>query len=90
MSNNNLRKLYTEKQITALKSLNKNFWLLIQHGAKRAGKTVSNNDIFLLEIKRVRDVAKRLGIARPQYILAGNSLGNIERNILIELSNKYG
>ena len=90
MSNNNLKKLYTEKQITALKSLNKNFWLLIQHGAKRAGKTVSNNDIFLLEVKRVRDVAKRLGIARPQYILAGNSLGNIERNILIELSNKYG
>lgn len=90
MSNNNLRKLYTEKQIKALKSLNNDFWLLIQHGAKRAGKTISNNDIFLLEIKRVHDVAKKLGIARPQYILAGNSLGNIERNILIELSNKYG
>lgn len=90
MSNSNLRKLYTEKQITALKSLKKPFWLLINHGAKRSGKTVADNDIFLLEVKRVRDVAKKLGIAKPQYILAGNSLGNIERNILIELSNKYG
>ena len=90
MSSSNLRKLYTEKQITALKSLKKPFWLLINHGAKRSGKTVADNDIFLLEVKRVRDVAKKLGIAKPQYILAGNSLGNIERNILIELSNKYG
>ena len=35
-------------------------------------------------------VANKLGIDTPQYILAGYSLGNIQDNILTELSNKYG
>lgn len=87
---NNLRKLYTRKQIAALKCFKKNFWLLVLHGAKRAGKTVADNDLFLLELKRVRKIADRLNIPEPQYILAGNSLGSIARNVLIELTNKYG
>lgn len=88
--NSNLKALYTDKQIEALKSYKKDFWVLIQHGAKRTGKTISNNDLFLLELKRVAKLAKEKGIARPQYILAGNSLGTLERNVLIELTNKYG
>lgn len=88
--NENLKKLYTDKQIEALKCTNKDFWVLIQHGAKRAGKTISNNDLFLLELKRVNMTAKKLGIPEPQYILAGNSLGTLERNVLTELRNKYG
>lgn len=87
---NNLRKLYTRKQIAALKCFKKNFWLLVLHGAKRAGKTVADNDLFLLELKRVRKIADKLNIPEPQYILAGNSLGSLARNVLIELTNKYG
>lgn len=87
--NKNLLKLYTPKQIEALKCVNKDFWLLIQHGAKRTGKTISNNDVFLLELARVKEIANKLGVKRPQYILAGNSLGTLERNVLIELANKY-
>ena len=38
----------------------------------------------------MRGIANNLGIDIPQYILAGYSLGNIQDNILTELSNKYG
>ena len=38
----------------------------------------------------MRGIANSLGIDVPQYILAGYSLGNIQDNILTELSNKYG
>lgn len=82
--------LYNLKQFRALKRIKQDFWMMIQHGAKRTGKTILNNDIFLLELKRIRKIADKLKIDRPQYILAGESLGNIQRNILIELSNKYG
>ena len=85
-----LRKLYTAKQLEALQCIKKDFWLLILHGAKRAGKTVADNDIFIQEVIRVRETADRLGIKEPQYILAGNSLGTLERNVLTEIRNKYG
>ncbi len=85
-----LRKLYTEKQLQALKITLNDFWILILHGAKRAGKTIADNDIFVQELIRVRETADRLGIPEPQYILAGNSLGTLERNVLTELRNKYG
>ncbi len=79
-----LRKLYTEKQLQALKITLNDFWILILHGAKRAGKTIADNDIFVQELIRVRETADRLGIPEPQYILAGNSLGTLERNVLTE------
>jgi len=66
------------------------FFLLINHGAKRSGKTVVDNDIFLMELQRVAKMAKAQGIERPQYILAGADLGSLQRNVLIELQNKYG
>ena len=87
----NLNSIYTPKQIEILKACRNTDWfMLINHGAKRSGKTQLDNDIFLQELMRVREVADRQGIDTPQYILAGYSLGNIQDNILTELSNKYG
>lgn len=87
----NLNSIYTPKQIEILKACRNTDWfMLINHGAKRSGKTQLDNDIFLQELIRVRGIADRLGIDTPQYILAGYSMGNIQDNILTELSNKYG
>ena len=87
----NLNSLYTPKQIEILKACQNTDWfMLINHGAKRSGKTQLDNDIFLQELIRVRGIADQLGIDIPQYILAGYSMGNIQDNILTELSNKYG
>jgi len=86
-----LDKLYTKKQTEVLKACHESDWfMLINHGAKRSGKTQLDNDIFLQELIRTRDTARDMGIDTPQYILAGYSLGNIQDNILTELSNKYG
>lgn len=86
-----LSDIYTPKQIEILKECRSRDWfMLINHGAKRSGKTQLDNDIFLQELRRVRQTADELGIDTPQYILAGYSLGNIQDNILTELSNKYG
>lgn len=48
--------------------------MLINHGAKRTGKTILNNDLFLRELMRVRKIADEEGIETPQYILAGATL----------------
>lgn len=83
--------LYTEKQIQILKDTQKRDWfMLINHGAKRTGKTILNNDLFLRELIRVRQIADKEGLETPQYILAGATLGTIQKNVLIELTNKYG
>lgn len=84
-------KLYTPKQLKILKDTKKQDWfMLINHGAKRTGKTILNNDLFLRELIRVREVANKEGVETPQYILAGATLGTIQKNVLIELTNKYG
>lgn len=86
-----LSRLYTPKQVEILKQCRSSDWfMLINHGAKRSGKTQLDNDLFLNELRKVRKTADELGIDTPQYILAGFSLGNIQDNILTELSNKYG
>ena len=86
-----LSKIYTPKQIEILKACRNSDWfMLINHGAKRSGKTQLDNDLFLAELRKVRQTADQMGIDTPQYILAGYSLGNIQDNILTELSNKYG
>lgn len=87
----NLSKAYSPKQIEVLKACRSLEWfLLVNHGAKRSGKTQVDNDLFLQELIRVRQTADRLGIDTPQYILAGYNMANIQDNILTELSNKYG
>lgn len=86
-----LNTLYTPKQIEILKRTSQSDWfMLINHGAKRSGKTILNNDLFLNELISVRKTADRLKIEKPQYILAGATLSTINQNILTELTNKYG
>lgn len=85
-----LNRLYTPKQIEILKRTNtEDFFILGLHGAKRTGKTVINNDIFLRELIRVRKIADKLKIKEPMYILAGVSSKTIQNNVLQEIYNKY-
>lgn len=85
-----LNDLYHNKQLEVLKfAMNNDYFMLINHGAKRTGKTILDNDLFLYELRRVRKIANELNIKLPQYILAGADLGAIQRNVLNELTNKY-
>lgn len=87
----NLAKLYTPKQLQVLSYIWSNDWFICGlHGAKRAGKTVVNNDTFITELDRVRKISKKLGIDEPMYILGGTSSTSIQNNVLQELYNKYG
>ena len=85
-----LTNLYAPKQLKVLNHVwNKDFFICGLHGAKRSGKTVVNNDVFISELIRVREIADELGIDEPMYILAGTSSTSIQNNILQELYNKY-
>lgn len=85
-----LNDLYHDKQLEVLKfAMTNDYFMLINHGAKRTGKTILDNDLFLYELRRVRKIANKLNIPLPQYILAGADLGAIQRNVLNELTNKY-
>lgn len=85
-----LNDLYTKKQIEVLKAYKRDDWrMMINYGAVRSGKTTIDNDLFLLELKRVKKIANDLGVDEPMYILAGVSSKTIQNNILQELSNKY-
>lgn len=86
-----LSKLYTKRQLDVLNYIWNHDWFICGlHGAKRAGKTVVNNDTFVTELSRVRKIADRLGVDEPIYILAGTSSTAIQNNVLQELYNKYG
>lgn len=88
---NNLDAIYTKKQQEIYeRCITDDYYMLINHGAKRTGKTVLNNDLFLRELIRVKNISKNLGIKKPMYIVAGATLGTISNNILNELYNKYG
>lgn len=85
-----LKDLYHPKQLEIMKfAMTNDYFMLINHGAKRTGKTILDNDLFLYELRRVRKIANELNIPLPQYILAGADLGAIQRNVLNELTNKY-
>ena len=87
---NNLELLYTPKQIEILKRAREKDWfMMINHGAVRAGKTIVDNDLFLFELKRVREQAKLEG-NDPMYILGATSAGTLQTNILKEITSKYG
>lgn len=84
-------RLYHQKQQTVLRrALHQDYFMLINHGAKRSGKTVVDNDLFLFELRRTKRNAAVAGIQNPQYILAASDLGSVHRNVLNELSSKYG
>lgn len=64
-----LTDLYTKKQIDILKRVKRSDWfMLINHGAVRAGKTQLNNDLFLKELLRVKANAAAEGVNKPMYI----------------------
>ena len=82
--------LYTPKQLQVLDRIwNGDFFICGLHGAKRAGKTIVNNDAFISELLRVRRIADEQGVDEPMYILAGTSSTSIQNNVLQELYNKY-
>lgn len=86
-----IKELYSPKQIEVLNfAMKTDFFMLINHGAKRSGKTIIDNDLFLVELKRVKKIADKLKVPLPQYILAGADLGALQRNVLNEITNKYG
>ncbi|ENK6447915.1 PBSX family phage terminase large subunit [Staphylococcus pseudintermedius] len=88
---NKLSHQFTDKQFQIYKEIMKKDWFLcILYGAKRTGKTIFNNYMFLEEVLNVRERATKLGIRNPQYILAGYTLGTIQKNVLEELTNMYG
>ena len=85
-----LTRLYAPKQLEVLSHVwNEDFFICGLHGAKRSGKTVVNNDVFISELIRVREIADKIGVDEPMYILAGTSSTSIQNNILQELYNKY-
>lgn len=85
-----LENLYTEKQALAMRYyIKSDFKILILTGAVRTGKTVVDNDIFLMDLKRVRKMADLQGVETPIYILAGYSSKTITDNVLNPLGNKY-
>ena len=49
-----LSDLYSQKQIDILRrSVDRDWYMMINHGAVRAGKTKLDNDLFLMELKRL-------------------------------------
>ena len=56
-----LEQLYTTKQVDILKrSVSSDWYMMINHGAVRAGKTKLDNDLFLMELKRVKKNAEKV------------------------------
>lgn len=84
-------RLYHDKQLSILKrALRKDWYMMINHGAVRAGKTQLDNDLFLMELRRAKKNAKSCGVDNPMYILGATSAGTLQTNILKELTEKYG
>lgn len=84
-------RLYHDKQLSILKrALREDWYMMINHGAVRAGKTQLDNDLFLMELRRAKRNAKACGVDNPMYILGATSAGTLRTNILQELSEKYG
>ena len=84
-----MNKLYTPKQQEILKRSRTSDWfMMINHGAVRSGKTVLDNDLFLFELIRARQNAN-LENKDPMYILGATTAGTLQTNILKEITSKY-
>lgn len=84
-------RLYHDKQLSILKrALREDWYMMINHGAVRAGKTQLDNDLFLMELRRAKRNALKDGVKKPMYILGATSAGTLQTNILKELTEKYG
>ena len=54
-----LSQIYSKKQLEIYKkTLQDDFFILINHGAKRSGKTILNNDLFLQELIRTSKIGR--------------------------------
>lgn len=60
---------YTEKQNKIYNDINtmEDWSILILHGAVRTGKTKLNNDIFIDELIRVREIADKKRVRLPKF-----------------------
>ncbi|MCO0831923.1 PBSX family phage terminase large subunit [Fructobacillus sp. W13] len=78
------------KQHQVIAEVNRNLEdlsLIVLYGAKRSGKTFLNNLLFLMMVANAKKNADEVGVANPQYIIAGYTMSNIKRNIIAELQN---
>ena len=86
-----LDKLFTKKQQQVMKSYLEDEWrILILAGSVRSGKTYINNYLFLMELRRVRQLAQEMGEPHPLYILAGYSSSTIKTNVITSLESQFG
>lgn len=86
-----LLNIYTEKQLSIKRRTLKSDWfMLVNHGAVRAGKTHIDNEIFIDEVRRAKRNALKDGITKPKFVLGGVSSKTIYNNVLSELENEYG
>lgn len=86
-----LGNILTKKQSQVLHSYLTDDWkYMILSGAVRAGKTVIDNYIFLMELKRVSKQADEEKNLHPQYILAGYSSNTIYNNVISSIENQFG
>lgn len=86
-----LSQLLTPKQQQVLHSYLTDDWkYLINSGAVRAGKTVMDNWLFMLELKRIKELADKRDDPHPKYILAGYSSNSIYTNVISELETQFG
>lgn len=83
--------LLAPKQEQVLRSyLNDKWKTLILSGAVRSGKTYIDNLLFLMELRRISKLAKKLNKPNPMYILAGFSADTIYKNVIAEITTTFG
>lgn len=86
-----LDQILTHKQKQVLHSYLHDDWkIMILSGAFRAGKTVMNNYIFVMELKRIAKLAKSRKDPHPQYIFAGYSSNSIYTNVISAIESYFG
>lgn len=86
-----LDQILTHKQKQVLHSYLHDDWkIMILSGAFRAGKTVMNNYIFVMELNRIAKLAKSRKDPHPQYILAGYSSNSIYTNVISAIESYFG
>lgn len=75
--------MYTNKQLEVIKAFNtENPRILISHGAKRSGKTHQNNDLWL-------SIVAKKAYQNKKYIMIGNTLGTLKRNVIDEMEKRF-
>lgn len=83
--------ILTNKQQQVLNSYLHDDWkFLILTGAFRAGKTIVNNYLLIMELKRIARLSIQRKDPHPQYILAGYSSNSIYTNVISAIESYFG